>query len=205
MNPQYYHDVITEKSWRILQDWQRQHRFILIGGWAVYLFTHALKSKDIDIAVSLEELGKLKEEYAVAKNERLKKYEARRDEIDIDIYVEYYSNPGLPVEALRGHTVTREGFSVPEIEYLLLLKENAWMARRGSDKGEKDAIDLIALLQAGADLRKYRDVLLQHAAMHLLDPLRALVEDTRDVSQLGLNQHAFSRLKKEWLSHIVKE
>ena len=45
----YYHDLITEKSWQILQELKRRHTFILIGGWAVYLYTKQLKSKDVDV------------------------------------------------------------------------------------------------------------------------------------------------------------
>ena len=45
----YYHDLITEKSFKILQDLRRKFDFILIGGWAIFLYTKALKSKDIDI------------------------------------------------------------------------------------------------------------------------------------------------------------
>ncbi len=52
----YYHDLITEKSWRILQELKRQYQFILIGGWAVYLHASALKSKDIDIIPRVPEV-----------------------------------------------------------------------------------------------------------------------------------------------------
>jgi len=46
---QFYQKIITEKSWEALTVFKKQFDFILIGGWAVYLYTHALKSKDIDI------------------------------------------------------------------------------------------------------------------------------------------------------------
>ena len=68
----YYHDIITEKSWQKLQKLRRLYNFILIGGWAVYIYTKALKSKDIDFICDYETLQKLKESYDLVKNDRLK-------------------------------------------------------------------------------------------------------------------------------------
>ena len=47
----YYQDLITEKSWQILIRLKSKIDFVLIGGWAVYLYTKGLKSKDIDIVI----------------------------------------------------------------------------------------------------------------------------------------------------------
>jgi len=33
---QYYQDLITSKSFKILQDLKRNYKFILIGGWSVF-------------------------------------------------------------------------------------------------------------------------------------------------------------------------
>jgi len=33
---QYYQDLITSKSFKILQDLKRNNKFILIGGWSVF-------------------------------------------------------------------------------------------------------------------------------------------------------------------------
>ena len=33
----YYQDIITQKSWNLLTELQKEVDFILIGGWAVYL------------------------------------------------------------------------------------------------------------------------------------------------------------------------
>lgn len=74
---QYYHKLVTDKSYQFLQNLKRSYEFVLIGGWAVYLYTQALKSKDIDIIVDYKELAKLKENFDVFKNDRLKKYEIK--------------------------------------------------------------------------------------------------------------------------------
>lgn len=34
---EYYHNLVTQKSFELLKDLQRKFRFILIGGWAVFL------------------------------------------------------------------------------------------------------------------------------------------------------------------------
>jgi hypothetical protein len=57
---QFYHEIITEKSFQFLQELKREYEFVLIGGWAVFLYSHSLKSKDIDIIVDYSELAKLK-------------------------------------------------------------------------------------------------------------------------------------------------
>lgn len=57
---QFWHDNITEKSFLTLLAMRNKINFILIGGWAVYFYTKKMKSKDIDIILDYEELGKLK-------------------------------------------------------------------------------------------------------------------------------------------------
>jgi len=57
MVKEFWHNLITEKSFHLLQEFKKDFDFVLIGGWAVYLYTDSLKSKDIDIIVDLETLG----------------------------------------------------------------------------------------------------------------------------------------------------
>ena len=86
---EYWNIIITEKSWRILQKIRKEINFVLIGGWAAYLWTKSHKSKDIDIVVDFKELYNLKFNYNLKKNDALKKYEITVDEVDIDIYVPF--------------------------------------------------------------------------------------------------------------------
>ena len=39
---QYYHEIVTEKSFKFLQGLKKRYRFILIGGWAVFLYSRSL-------------------------------------------------------------------------------------------------------------------------------------------------------------------
>jgi len=52
----YYHDLIAQKSWQLLQSLGKKFDFVLIGGWAVFLYTGALKSKDIDLILDYPQL-----------------------------------------------------------------------------------------------------------------------------------------------------
>ncbi len=195
----YYHDLITEQSWKKLQELKGHHAFTLIGGWAVYLYTKGLKSRDIDFICSYEELQKLKNQYDLQKNDRLKKYEIHQGTFDIDIYVPFYSNLGLPVEDLEKMTRSVSGFRVLAPEPLLILKQKAFQDRAGSLKGEKDKIDIIALLKDAVDMKRYEKLLAEYGQKSCLADLKTLLKTIRDVPELGLTAHALARLKKRIL------
>lgn len=196
----FYHDLITQKSWQVLLDLRKKYKFILIGGWAVFLYTKALKSKDIDLVVDYEELEKIRQEFTVFKNERLKKYEGRKEEAEIDIYVPFYSNLGIPVEEIKKFTVSVEGFTVAEKEVLAILKQNALKQRGGSLKGRKDLIDLVSLFSL-SDFQwdKYFQLIREYRLQDYLDFFRKTLKNTFEIKELGLNTHQFSRLKKKIL------
>src|SRR3989338_3965005 len=107
---EYWHDLITERSWKILQEIKGKFDFVLIGGWATYLWARSLKSKDIDIVIDFSVLEKLKKEYSLSKNDNLRKYEINMGEIDIDIYVPYYSQLAVPAEDIKKESAVIEGF-----------------------------------------------------------------------------------------------
>lgn len=195
----YYHDRVTQKSWELLGALTRRFSFILIGGWAVYLYTRALKSKDIDIIVPFEELTKLREAYDLRKNDRLKKYEISVEETDVDIYVPHYSVLGLPVEAVQEHATQIEGFTVPMREALLLLKQRAWMDRGASSKGEKDRIDIVALLESGFDPKIYRSLIVRYDLQEYPDSLKRLLQEAVEIPELELNEHRYAALKRRIL------
>lgn len=198
----YYHDLIVEKSWKFLQELKRKYRFVLIGGWAVYLYTKALKSRDIDFICDYGELQKLKEEYDLVKNDRLKKYEIHAGEFDVDIYIPFFSNLGIPVEDLQNMTRSVEGFDALAPEALLILKQKAYSERGHSLKGEKDKIDIIALLKNGVDAKKYSELLEKYDLRPYKGNLKSIFEENRQIPELDLGEHAFAKLKKEILKGI---
>jgi hypothetical protein len=201
---EYYHNLITEKSFEILQALKKELDFVLIGGWAVYFYTGALKSKDIDLVVDFNELQKLKIKYQVLKNNRLKKYEIKIQGIDIDIYVPHFSDPGLPAENIMEYTINKEGFIVPLPEVLLILKQNAYAQRKFSIKGEKDKIDIISLLTLDDfNFIKYREILNKFKKENLINDLKKLVLETSELKELNLNQYKFYKLKRKIVANLI--
>lgn len=197
-----YHDLITEKSWKILQELKRKHKFVLIGGWAVFLYTHQLKSKDIDIIVAYEDLEKIRAHHDLSKNDRLKKYEIHQDGIDVDIYVPYFSDLGVPTETIAQHTTVVEGFHLPTKELLCILKQKAWQDRGHSIKGEKDKIDIIGLMANGINWPAYKKLTTQYDLTSYPTALSTLLASTTELPELNLNAHAFARLKKSVLAAL---
>lgn len=199
----YYNDLITEKSWETLQKLKKQIDFVLIGGWAVYLYTKSLKSKDIDIIVSYENLSKLKNLFPITKNDRLKKYEARNEEVQIDIYLPFYSNLGVPVEEIIKETTKVETFSLPKPEMLLILKQFTYQERKLSAKGQKDLLDIISLLSKTAiDWNHYKSLQSKFKMEYYSTKLKEVLDMNTHLPQLGLNQHAYSRMKKEVIANL---
>ncbi|MBU2472416.1 hypothetical protein KKE74_00090 [Patescibacteria group bacterium] len=201
--PEFYHNLITEKSFKILQDLKQKFQFILIGGWAIFLYSQALKSKDIDIILDYDELGKFRKEFELFKNERLKKYEVKIGEIDIDIYLPYFSNLGMPVEEIQNYCQSIEGFLVPIPEILLILKTYAYESRKGTNKGKKDLIDIFSLIKKETiDWQKYQELVKKYHLKKINKQLKDLISSTKSLSELNLLNHKISRLKKKALAEI---
>ncbi len=192
----YYHDLITQKSWEELKTLNKKIKFVLIGGWATYLYTKELKSKDIDILINYDQLGKLRQNYEVTKNDRLKKYEARKGEVQIDIYLPHYSDLGIPVDILINSSISLEGFRVVKKELLICLKIYVFNIRGRTPKGEKDFLDILSLLKTGAGetsemMKIKKDYNLEKQFTYFLNFLDERVE----AREIGLNKHQYKRLK----------
>lgn len=199
----YYNELTTQKSWQILTQLRKDFSFILIGDWAVFLYAQSLKSKDIDLVLEFTELEKMRQKFAVTKNERLKKYEARAEEAEIDLYLPFYSNPGLPAEEIKKWTQNLEGFLIPQKEVLLILKLKAYSERKGTVKGRKDLIDIVSLLNLpDFDWLFFQKIISLYRLDNFLEELKALLKETFTLEELDLNRHQFSRLKKKWLAKL---
>lgn len=154
-----WNEVITDRSWQLLKQLRKSIDFVLIGGWAIYLLTKSIKSKDIDIIIDFNTLSKLKE-FGIRKNDKLRKYEIEADGTDVDIYVPYYSKFVLPAEEIIKETIDVEGFKLPKPEILLILKQQAELSRKHTVKGQKDRVDILSLLiSKKLDFKFYEDIL----------------------------------------------
>jgi hypothetical protein len=199
---EFWSELITKASWEKLKEISREFDFILIGGWAAYLWTKTHKSKDIGIVIDYDTLGKISDKYTIMKNERLKKYEIKLENFDIDVYLPYFSELGLPVEELKKHISSIEGIKTVKPEILVILKQAVEIKRRNTPKGRKDLIDILTLLiYSPFDVEKYRKFL-EYYKMEYLEPeLKTEVQlfSEKDLDYIGMNRHSFAKWKKEFL------
>lgn len=201
---EYYNSLLTERSWRILVELAGGPLgFTVIGGWAAYLWTHAQKSRDVDIVLdSVGDLEQLKKE-SPRKNESLRKYELRYGEIDVDVYVPYYSRLAIPPEDVSAHTARVQGFKVASPEALCILKQGAEEARSHSVKGLKDRVDIMTLLlDTGFDYTEYKTLALKYGHTNYPTRLRQMVNTFRDGDYLNLNPRQLKLKKKEVLGKL---
>ena len=207
MAVEFWIEMVTNKSFEKLIELSKKYKMVVIGGWAAYLLTNLHKSKDIDIIVDYDVLFKMKKEHALVKNERLKKYEIKAGEFDIDIYLPSYSKLMLPIKKILSNTQSVNGIRVPKPEVLVILKQGAEIDRRNSIKGKKDLIDILALLiYSGFDMAKYKILIKEENLMFLAKELvnEIMAFDSRDLKYIGLNVKEFSDWKKKFLLEFKK-
>ena len=202
---EFWHETLTNKSWDILLDLKKKpFHFILIGGWAAYLWTRLHKSKDVDIVLQdIKDIDYLKNNYVLKKNDNLKKYEISFDAIDVDIYVPYYSRLAIPPEDLKGLATKVEGIDVIIPEALLILKQGAEEEREHSVKGDKDRIDIMALVFfTHIDFRRYDELLARYSLIHYRKRLKHIIASFNDSQYLDMNLREFTLKRKEILKDV---
>jgi len=203
----YWNSILTEKSWNVLLKLKKEKfNFIVIGGWAAYLWTNLHKSKDIDIILKdFNDLEILKKEHELRKNDSLRKYEIKRGEIDVDIYVSHFSKLIIPPEHIENYISKIEGFSVISKEALLILKQGAEIERRNSLKGEKDKLDIMSLLFfSDINFSIYKSILKKYSLEHFIDSLIYTLKTFKDYNSLNLTPREFKKTKENILRNLKK-
>ena len=204
---EFWNSEITSASYTKLRELNKAYDFVLIGGWAVYLYTKLQKSRDIDIVVDYPVLRQLGAEYRLEKNDRLSKYEVKLDSFDVDIYLPGYSRLTLPAKELLHKYATKvDEFMVPTPEALMLLKLGAASERLYSMKGDKDAIDILGLLfYSGVDLGKLSRIAKEHGILGSVRLISRVLSEfnPENLEFLNLNQASFAKLKKKY-SEVIK-
>ncbi len=196
---EFWHSELVERSWNLLQQLRKRYEFTLVGGWAVYLYTRALKSKDIDLVVDYGVLEGLARDFPLKKNVRLRKYELSLGGVEIDIYVPFFSVLGIPVEEVAAHVTILEGFRVPRPEVLLILKQAVELGRAGTVKGFKDRLDILFLLiHAPIDWDGYRVLVMKHSLDGYPDRLVEILETAeKEFVELGIASPRRIKLLRE--------
>lgn len=148
-----WNEIITEKSYNLLIELKKITNFVLIGGWASWLYSQTAKSKDIDIYINFDDFFKLQNFFinkgiAINFNRKLNKYEIKTEEIDIDIYTPDHCNLIISCKEVFNKKMFKNvnGFDVVLPEVLLLLKLDAEKERHDTIKGFKDRIDILSLV-----------------------------------------------------------
>ena len=133
----------------------------------------------------------------------MKKYQVKLEEIDIDIYLPFYSDLGIPTKEITSKTAVVNGFSLPEKEMLLITKLKAYQSRKNSIKGQKDLIDIVSLvLLTDFDFRYFLNLIKKYKLYDSLSSLKELFQKTNEVEELNLNKHYFAKKKKQVLQKL---
>lgn len=200
---EFWNDIMLEKSWNVLQKISKEFDFVLIGGWAVYLWTNSQKSRDIDLIVGYEALDYLRRSYILKKNDHLKRYEIVVDNVDIDVYLPYFSKLGIPAEEIVKYKVKVKGFETIPPELLLILKQTAQIDRKNSIKGQKDKIDIINLLiKLDMDWEKYKEILKAYNLKGYKKELFRLVKTFDMLEYTGMNPREYAVWKRKVLEYV---
>lgn len=205
---EFWNEILTKASWEKLHELSKEIEFILIGGWAIFLWTGKHKSKDIDIIVDYEILSEIREKYPLTKNDRLKKYEVKFDEVDIDIYLPFYSKLAIPIEELKELSVKVQGIRTVALEALLILKQAAEVERRNSIKGQKDSIDILTILiHGGIDLERYKELLVKHDLVDYIKELVFVIKnfDTKNLRYLDKNFKKFVDWRRSYVAMLSEQ
>ena len=202
---EFWNDIVTDISWNILIELTRKYNVIVIGGWAIYLYTNAIKSKDIDIIVDFETLSRLKSDYNIKKNESLQKYETKIENISVDIYVPHYSRFPIPIGEITSNTTKIEGIVIAKSEILLILKQAAELERKDSVKGMKDRVDILnLLLNSDFDYARYKALVKKYHLEDFISRLKTIISiSDREYIYLGIdNPKERKSQKKRILSKL---
>jgi len=205
---EFWNDIATDRSWGVLIKIGKRFEFMLIGGWACYLLTKAIKSKDIDMIVDFGTLEKLRHEFPVKKTGLLRKYEAKIEGISVDIYVPHYSRFPVPAEEIAKNSMWREGLKIPKPEILLILKQQAEMDRMHSVKGQKDRMDILNLLinsNPGINLNDYKKLAKKHGLGEFRKRLLKIIsESKKEYEYLGIRDPGkIKRIKRRLIDELM--
>jgi hypothetical protein len=129
------------------------HGLVYIGGIAVYM--HAINieavrefaeaTHDADLYISMADMGDLRDLEEVTPNRRLGKSQIVKGGFEFDIYTERQSSLIVPYDMVLAESIVYGQVRVASIEVLFALKLEAYLDRQNSEKGLKDAKDLLRL------------------------------------------------------------
>lgn len=209
-----WNEKAIEKSERILNELKKISNFVLVGGWAVFFWTKAIKSIDIDIYMNFKDFYKvqsilIEKGIFINFNPKLKKYSTKIEEVDIDIYTPDQCGLVIPCKDVFKNKwfETIERFKVLKAEPLMLLKLDAESKRSSTIKGFKDRCDILALItKLDLDINFLNYLFKKYNAFTLKKRLIKIVKNSSEEYKYALQKtiipSKLKKLKKEIISKI---
>ena len=207
MPRQFWNEEQTRRSMELLNRLSKDVDFVLIGGWAVFMYAKQQMSLDVDIAVAYDSLEYFRR-YGIGdyKNTRIKY--SIIDGTYVDLFVENFSDKGMPfpIKTVLDNYLTIEGIKVVDRELLLILKLWRYF-RPDQQKIRKDVLDVIALLLYGdIDLNRFKELveLYKVPEGRSINVLLEYIDKTpqvqdfvdMDADELGRKLHAYKQQLK---------
>ena len=191
---------------------------ILIGGWATFVRVGGEISLDIDLITSQESRHKLEQlmtDLSPSNNHQGRKLRATIDDVHLDIHLPFESQLGsklrLKVEVLAEYPdkLSFEKWTLLRLEAHIATKMAALLDRHFSEKGQKDAREILALLKLeGVDPAVAAEVL-DRASTVDIQELPAMIGEAFDligtiVKLSKADQKLVSAVKKSWVSELQR-
>jgi len=190
---------------------------ILIGGWATFFRVGGDISHDIDLIIGSPEIrDRVRDAVSgVSESRHLRggKWRGEVDGVHIDVYVPHESELGatlrLRVEVLAGYTESLGpgNWRLLTIEAHTISKFAALLDRPDSEKGAKDAREIVRLIEKGVDPVQATAIALSASAAPIGD-LRSQIQHVFHLlkSRAGMNKEQrrrFDMIRREWDEAMV--
>ena len=191
---------------------------ILIGGWATFVRVGGEISLDIDLITSQESRHKLEQlmtDLSPSNNHQGRKLRATIDDVHLDIYLPYESQLGsklrLKVEVLAEYPdeLSFEKWALLRLEAHIATKMAALLDRHFSEKGQKDAREILALLNLEGVNPILAAEVLDRASTVDIEDLPTMIGQAFDligniIKLSKTNQKLLAAAKKSWVRELQR-
>ncbi len=191
---------------------------ILIGGGAPFVRVGGEISLDIDLITSQESRHKLEQlmtDLSPSNNHQGRKLRATIDDVHLDIYLPFESQLGsklrLKVEVLAEYPdeLSFEKWTLLRLEAHIATKMAALLDHHFSEKGQKDAREILALLKLECVDPALAAEVLDRASTVDIQELPAMIGEAFDligtiVKLSKADQKLIAAVKKSWVSELLR-
>lgn len=189
---------------------------ILIGGWATFVRVGGEISLDIDLITSQDSRHKLESlmtDLSPSNNHQGRKLRATIDDVHLDIYLPFESQLGsklrLKVEVLAEYPdeLSFERWTLLRLEAHIATKMAALLDRHFSEKGQKDAREILALMKLGGVDPTVAAEVLDRASTIDIQELPAMIGEAFDligniIKLSKAEQKLLAAAKKSWVTGL---